>query len=316
MFGSKSEIVNEIYALALSKNILITRDAIEFILFNGLNLEKVKSVLENKECCFLHIDDLKQIVEEREEDKAVEILPASSSFISKNYGGKVERVWNFNTDFESKTSVDNFLNYFRDRYKKMKSLLMQRNGIKNIVSVEKLLSYKLNEDVSVIAIIREKHDRGKGDLKFLIEDDTGEIFAFVDESIYDVAKNIVEDDVVAFKGRLTASKKYFIIKEVFYPDIPLPTNDSISKINDPLTAAFISDLHFGSAQFIEKAMHRFFKWLHSDDSDAQRLKYLFILGDNVDGVGIYPDQEKELVMKNIYDQYKAFEDFLLKYPST
>lgn len=314
MLQSGNKKVNELYMLALKHNILITREAVEFILYNGINLERVKDLLMKKEPGFLEIKDLESIIRTTGEDKEIEVLSASSSFLARNYEGKIERIWKFNTDFESKTSVENFLNYFRDRYKKMRSLLLQRHGVRNVVSIEKLLSYKLNDDVSLIAMVREKHDGRKGNLKFLIEDDTGELFAFVDESAYNIAKNVVEDDVIAFRGRLNASKKYFIIKEIFYPDIPLPTNNSVAHINDPLTAAFISDLHFGSAKFIENAMQQFFKWLYSDDDYAKRLKYLFILGDNVDGIGIYPDQEKELLMHNIYDQYKALEDFLLKIP--
>ncbi len=312
MLKSQDEKINELYLWALKHNILITKDAIEYILYKGIDLDKVKNMLTTKEPGFLEAKELREL--ENQEKKEIEILPATSSFLAKNYDGNVKRVWEFNTDFESKTSVENFLNYFRDRYNKIRSLLLQRQGIRNVVSIEKLTSYKINEEVSLIVSIREKHDRGKGDLKFLIEDDTGEILAFVDENIYDIAKNIVEDDVVAFKGKLNGSKKYFIIKEVFYPDIPIPTNESIAHTKEPLTSAFLSDLHFGSAQFIEKAMQRFFKWLYSDDDYAKRLKYLFILGDNVDGVGIYPDQEKELLMHNIYDQYKAFEEFLLKIP--
>ncbi|NPA38285.1 MAG: DNA-directed DNA polymerase II small subunit [Candidatus Nanohaloarchaeota archaeon] len=313
----KKDEVETLYHHALSRNILISKEALEFILFNGISLKKVKDYLNELPEGILSVDNLKELIQQTttpSDQVEFEVLRTSTKHLAKNYEGSVKDIWTFNTDFESKTSVDNFLNYFRDRYKKIKSLLLQRNGVKNIVSIEKLKSHTFNESVSIIAMIREKDDYGKGSLRFLIEDDTDEIIAYVDEKIYDVAKNVVEDDVIALKGKLNASKKYFIVEEIFYPDIPLPTNDSITKIEDPLTAAFISDLHFGSAQFIEKAMTRFLKWINSDDKDASRLKYLFILGDNVDGVGIYPDQEKELLMKNIYDQYKAFEEFLLKIP--
>ena len=39
---------------------------------------------------------------------------------------------------------------------------------------------------------------------------------------------------------------------------------------------------------------------------AKHVKYIFVVGDLVDGVGIYPGQEKELKITSIYDQYKEF----------
>jgi len=38
---------------------------------------------------------------------------------------------------------------------------------------------------------------------------------------------------------------------------------------------------------------------------AERTKYLVICGDIVDGIGVYPRQEQELEIKDLYEQYKA-----------
>ena len=43
---------------------------------------------------------------------------------------------------------------------------------------------------------------------------------------------------------------------------------------------------------------------------AGRVKYLIIPGDLVDGVGIYPGQQDELTIPDIYDQYGAFGDWM------
>jgi len=37
---------------------------------------------------------------------------------------------------------------------------------------------------------------------------------------------------------------------------------------------------------------------------AENVKYLVLAGDVVDGVGVYPDQEKELTIMDIYEQYE------------
>jgi len=45
-----------------------------------------------------------------------------------------------------------------------------------------------------------------------------------------------------------------------------------------------------------------------------RIRYLLIAGDLVDGIGIYPKQEKELVLLDIREQYKYLYDLLKKLP--
>ena len=72
----------------------------------------------------------------------------------------------------------------------------------------------------------------------------------------------------------------------------------------------ISDVHVGSDTFLNEAWSRFADWLQ--DSDAA---YLLIAGDLVDGIGIYPGQENELTIKNIYEQYDVFAEMLRDLPS-
>lgn len=75
------------------------------------------------------------------------------------------------------------------------------------------------------------------------------------------------------------------------------------------SVVFISDVHIGSKQFDEGAFNRFIKWINGNyGSEEQQdvandVKYLIIGGDLVDGIGVYPNQEKELKIKDIYDQY-------------
>ncbi|MDP2718097.1 MAG: metallophosphoesterase family protein, partial [Candidatus Micrarchaeota archaeon] len=43
-------------------------------------------------------------------------------------------------------------------------------------------------------------------------------------------------------------------------------------------------------------------------------KYLFIAGDLVDGIGVYPTQETQLVTKDIYEQYRGFNELIKQVP--
>ena len=67
----------------------------------------------------------------------------------------------------------------------------------------------------------------------------------------------------------------------------------------------------GSKMFLEDEWHNFLKWINGNLGNsrqkdvASKVKYLIVPGDVVDGIGIYPDQEKELAIVDIYRQYEV-----------
>jgi DNA polymerase II small subunit len=60
------------------------------------------------------------------------------------------------------------------------------------------------------------------------------------------------------------------------------------------------------------AWHRFADWLHTEE--AERVEYLLVAGDMVEGVGVYPNQDEELDIVDIYDQYEQFSEHLKEVP--
>ena len=78
--------------------------------------------------------------------------------------------------------------------------------------------------------------------------------------------------------------------------------------------AVISDLHIGSKMFLEDNLLEFIRWLngqHETEKEAsKKVEYLFIVGDTIDGVGVFPDQEKLLKIKEILAQYKKLAEYL------
>jgi site-specific DNA-cytosine methylase len=79
---------------------------------------------------------------------------------------------------------------------------------------------------------------------------------------------------------------------------------------------FLSDVHIGSLTFLEDAFSRFIDWINCDYGNeeqrrvAEDVKYLIIGGDIVDGIGVYPNQDKELAIKDITQQYNEAARFL------
>jgi len=70
--------------------------------------------------------------------------------------------------------------------------------------------------------------------------------------------------------------------------------------------------------FLAKDFNKFLKWINCETGSgkqkrmANKLKYLFIIGDLVDGVGIYPGQDKDLTIKDVKIQYQNCAELLSK----
>jgi len=70
--------------------------------------------------------------------------------------------------------------------------------------------------------------------------------------------------------------------------------------------------------FLEKSLLKFVDWINGNVGDdrqraiARKVGYLFLTGDNVDGVGHYPGQEKFLNIKTCRGQYQKVEEILRK----
>jgi len=82
---------------------------------------------------------------------------------------------------------------------------------------------------------------------------------------------------------------------------------------------FIGDLHFGSKLFLKEGFFRFFDYLtgkvdRSKEDEIKKIKYLFITGDLVTGVGNYPEQEKDLNILDLEEQFIELAKILEKIP--
>jgi DNA polymerase II small subunit len=115
---------------------------------------------------------------------------------------------------------------------------------------------------------------------------------------------IFKDEVLGITGRFGDDGRMFWVDKVTYPDI-LPNNQNKGGMDfDPVSIAFISDLHMGSKKFLEDEWDNMVKWLNTDDETAQNIKWLVLSGDVIDGIGIYPGHEDNICIANSFDQYE------------
>ncbi len=222
----------------------------------------------------------------------------------------------------SEGTASAFVEYFNDRLHRIKEIISYRRPNFFIApSISSTKAYTSGREVVISGMVTSKIITKKGNLMVIVEDETGEIrIVFVNGSSYsskqlfESAKKIINDEVIAVKGKI--SNQFMIPSEIVWPDVPVIEPKSTE---DDIAIAFLSDIHVGSKQFLEKSFSKMLSWINGDvggvkSALAGKIKYMVIAGDVADGVGIYPDQEYELAIPDMYLQYKQLFSFLEKIP--
>jgi DNA polymerase II small subunit len=124
------------------------------------------------------------------------------------------------------------------------------------------------------------------------------------------------DQVVCLSVVKTRST-LLVAEDIIYPEVGQRTPHRAPEL---VYAALTSDMHVGSAKFQKESFHRFILWLNGKYGNAQmremasHVKYVLVAGDIVDGVGIYPNQVKELVIRDVYKQYRLAAKYIEQIP--
>ncbi len=216
-------------------------------------------------------------------------------------------------------SVEDYLGYFRDRFRRLEKILRQRIDAREAMPISEALKAPKNSKVKVIGMLTEKRG-SKQRLFFRIEDMKAAATVFVpqgvEETVRAKAQALLLDQVVCILATKSRNN-LFVLEDVLFPDVPQRTPH---KASAPVFAALLSDLHVGSKLFMQEEFNRFLLWLNGKLGNsyqremAGKIKYVVIAGDIVDGIGVYPGQAKELAIKDIHKQYKAASKFIEQIP--
>ena len=232
--------------------------------------------------------------------------------------GTVSIISSFTTK-EVNKEIQDFVSYFNERYKALERLLRGRQELDNVTVIKRALQKEEREHVAIIGIVKEIDETKNNNLIVTLEDSTGEMKALISKNkreIYEGGKSLVRDEVIGIVG--VAGKGIIFVEKIVWPEVPVYNELKKSPIEE--YAIFLSDIHVGSKQFLAPAFEKFLKWINGEAGDekqralVKKIKYIFIIGDVVDGVGIYPGQEHDLEMTNIYDQYAACGALLAQIP--
>lgn len=231
---------------------------------------------------------------------------------------------------EASGKLENIVNMFQDRYDKLHKILRRQCGFVETTTIKRVRT-QIHEytssrgnpkSVNLIGMVSGLGRTGTGNLRVDLEDKTGSLRIYVPSS-NPLSATIVVDDVIGVTGSYRKfggadGPTLFWCERIQFPEL-LHTNVNKGGAEfDPVSVAFVSDIHMGSKEFMEKEWDKMVSWLNSDDETATNIKYLVCSGDVVDGVGVYPGHERNLGrsvsknhsykhdMTNVYDQYEFF----------
>lgn len=219
---------------------------------------------------------------------------------------------------KSEGKTKDFLTYFRKKFELLSGILKKRQGL-SPRPISRLKLIPKGRPVDVIGMVFRKWVTKNGHIALQLEDEEAQCIALImknDAGLVGIAEHIMVDSVIGVKA-VKWNEDMLILKEVFWPDLPIRQQKNP---DTELVIASTSDLHVGSRLFMEKQFNGFLNWLngrHASEKEREkvgRIKYLVVSGDNVDGVGIYPNQLKELVIKDIYKQYEEFSRLIMQVP--
>ena len=204
---------------------------------------------------------------------------------------------------------EDFVATFRDRYERLAGTLRGRVNHRNATAIE---SSPGGGDAGMIGMISDIRSTASGHWLIELEDTTGVFPCLVmkDKDIAGMVDELLYDEVIGVEGTISDDGGILFVDDLYFPDIPRTYEPSTADRH--VQAALISDVHVGSQEFVADAWSEFASWLHTPE--AARIEYLLIAGDMVEGVGVYPDQDEELDVIDIFDQYRAFSEYLKEVP--
>jgi len=211
----------------------------------------------------------------------------------------------------SAEGVEGYGALFASRFNKLRQIMSDRPESKKVKDIESVKSVTKNDDELYVwgVVTDRKSDRNI--TKITVEDPTSSMEIVVFEGdLKDAADTLLMDQFAMFKI-VPAKNGGFFAKDIILPDIPEHTTN---RSKTETYAVFLSDLHVGSKFFMEEELSAFIKWISSADPIARKIRFVVIGGDLIDGVGVFPGQDKVLDQLTTEDQLQKTFEVLDKIP--
>jgi DNA polymerase II small subunit len=299
---------SEILDAAARKKVFLSPDALEMVLSNSDPLCFINTVLSSLSANSMFVDK-KDIMACIVGDKPVFESP-------KTIAPKNKRTLDISVipgtditgDSTCEGKINDFANYFRSRFAALKKILEGRRDFGRAMSIESAMGK--GRETKIIGIVYEKKETKNGHVTISIEDETATCTVLINKDSPIIKEIFVNDEVIGISGKPSVKGDLFIADKIYRPDIPagswIPSDSTAS-------VAVLSDIHVGSYTFLKPQWDKMIAWL-KENSYKMDIDYLILPGDVVDGIGIFPGQEEELNILDIYKQYETLADYLKEIP--
>ena len=247
--------------------------------------------------------------------------------IAKEYSFEYEVLKDPTGKIHTNGNYDDFYELTIDKFNQLSKLMKNRGDILSATNINNVLRNTKSQEIAVIGMVNEIRKTKKGNYFLTLEDKTGKINVIIrkdleDQEIIKTLEKTIMDQMLFVDGTYNPGEKgkkgIMFSTNLTKIDIPGDFQPEVSP--DPLSITLISDTHIGSKEFEENLWNRFVKFLNGKIGNkslreiAGKIKYIVINGDLIDGIGIYPNQEKDLIIKDLYHQYEKASELLSEIP--
>src|SRR2546427_11156022 len=319
----------ELLAFVSNRGTLLEPDAIEFLLTQGDPVERLEAFLGScLETPFVvTLDDVMRAGEIARKaaaqitTRAAAAPPAglADAFIPASFRRLGEKAADRDPDVRilrditghstCEGTLADFTRYFRHRFQVLRNMLRSRHELMGAQEIAK--ARRSTREVRIIGIVADVRTTKNGHRIMDLEDDAEQISVLLPAESALASEPVVLDEVVGGIG--TGNDRGLLIAVALVrPDVP--TVKAFHGAPDHGRVAFMSDIHVGSRTFLEDKWSKVSAWLGGDDEIARSIRYLVVSGDVVDGIGVYPRQDEELSIDDVYAQYEALARMLAALP--
>ncbi|HYA54666.1 MAG TPA: metallophosphoesterase [Thermoplasmata archaeon] len=193
---------------------------------------------------------------------------------------------------------------FQSRYRALARMLRGRPELPNLRPIRELRAADgVASVIGMVSAVRETPQRHH--LILTVDDETGSLEVLVPKDSPGSRVTFLPDEVVGLK--LAFGKEPGRIPRVAHVERPdVPSTRAVGRAASSRRVIFLSDLHVGSRSFLNESWAHLVEFLRGRGPYpdlASSIDYVVIAGDLVDGIGIYPRQERDLAIADVVEQY-------------
>jgi DNA polymerase II small subunit len=205
---------------------------------------------------------------------------------------------------------------FQSRYRSLARMLRGRPDLPNLHPIREL---RVSEGTaSVIGMVREvRETQQRHHLILTLEDETAALEVLVPKDSPGGRAPFLPDEVVGVQLQFAKDPRRIPrVQGVERPDVS--RNRPVGRARRPTRVLFLSDLHVGSRSFLADPWGHLVDFLGGRGPYgelAASIEYVVVAGDLVDGIGVYPRQERDLAISDVVEQYAELGRRLAELPS-